>query len=558
MLRTLLISIAMLGVLKATPKSTAFVDAEVKFSEQNKISTNLVSSDRSEVCYEVNIPVATVSSEIDYLESNQSNEDLEWCQWARVDTTNGNTLIGGNNPNGNGTLGFNFAHPSQPSWLGYWVWIVSVNGGYVIYYNINLNRYLSADSIVILYQIHGTPYGGHSGTRWFTEVNGNRWNSPDTLYSGDWTWWRWQTNLNWWNFNSSYNNFKIGLDSTSTSELAIKRIYIYVYGVAPGATSWQRAILLFNDSWRWGNEDTVYKFWHRYGYWAAVGLRPGTPGTDWDLEFYGCRFQNYRARSQGGDGYLDFVIGDWNHNQCPESCGVKAYFFSGVVEGYHIEYEDSTETLNVGSNGPYTWESSDDRYEVLEVFDVFLNGGITYRFDLSVSGSAPTGIALFNSNGDTYYAPRSDAEVDTQVLGGHAIFDYPTPNDDRFGIVIYAETSGTGTYYVNITPIVGIEENYSHIGLPNSYVLFDNKPNPVKSVTVFSFQLPNASPVLLDIYDVKGSLVKRLIDNRMRAGINMVTWDGRDQNGSFVREGIYFYRLEAGEFIAIKKMVKVE
>jgi len=96
--------------------------------------------------------------------------------------------------------------------------------------------------------------------------------------------------------------------------------------------------------------------------------------------------------------------------------------------------------------------------------------------------------------------------------------------------------------------------NEVSIGLPNSFVLSQNYPNPFNPVTKINFALPSTLNVTLKIYDVSGKEVARLINNEIRnAGNYSVDFDG-----SKLSSGVYFYRLEAGSFTGIKKMMLVK
>jgi parallel beta-helix repeat protein len=93
-------------------------------------------------------------------------------------------------------------------------------------------------------------------------------------------------------------------------------------------------------------------------------------------------------------------------------------------------------------------------------------------------------------------------------------------------------------------------------GTPERFALLQNYPNPFNPETYISFALPVASPVSLKIYNVAGQLVKSLADGeQMSAGLHMVRWDGTNQTGEKVASGIYFYKMNAGDFQATKKMV---
>jgi flagellar hook assembly protein FlgD len=61
--------------------------------------------------------------------------------------------------------------------------------------------------------------------------------------------------------------------------------------------------------------------------------------------------------------------------------------------------------------------------------------------------------------------------------------------------------------------------------------------------------------VTLRVYDVSGRLVRTLVDGRQPEGVATATWDGRNDGGGRVASGVYFYRLEAGDTRATRRMV---
>jgi 5'-nucleotidase/UDP-sugar diphosphatase len=90
--------------------------------------------------------------------------------------------------------------------------------------------------------------------------------------------------------------------------------------------------------------------------------------------------------------------------------------------------------------------------------------------------------------------------------------------------------------------------------LPQAFELHQNYPNPFNPETQISFSLPEDGEVRLTIYNVLGQRVKVLLDEYQRAGTQTVVWDGRNEKGEEVSSGIYFYKLQVGEFVQTKKM----
>jgi len=108
-------------------------------------------------------------------------------------------------------------------------------------------------------------------------------------------------------------------------------------------------------------------------------------------------------------------------------------------------------------------------------------------------------------------------------------------------------------YSIEPEVMLGVGEGASR--LPKTFALFQNIPNPFGGNTVIKYALPEDVDVELVIYNVMGQRVRTLVRGRERAGYGGMKWDGRDDAGRRVGPGVYFYKLKAGEFEAIRKMV---
>ena len=86
-------------------------------------------------------------------------------------------------------------------------------------------------------------------------------------------------------------------------------------------------------------------------------------------------------------------------------------------------------------------------------------------------------------------------------------------------------------------------------------LLNPNYPNPFNPETNISFDMPQAGPARLDIYNVKGQLVKTLFDGTAAFGRNSMIWNGTDDSGSAVTSGVYFYRLTTTGHSETRKMM---
>lgn len=93
---------------------------------------------------------------------------------------------------------------------------------------------------------------------------------------------------------------------------------------------------------------------------------------------------------------------------------------------------------------------------------------------------------------------------------------------------------------------------------PQAFVLDQNYPNPFNPTTTIKYTIPKAGNVKIEIYDITGRLVTTLVNANQATGTYSVVWNGRNSSGQQVGSGIYLYRLQAKDFVAVKKMVMLK
>jgi len=172
-------------------------------------------------------------------------------------------------------------------------------------------------------------------------------------------------------------------------------------------------------------------------------------------------------------------------------------------------------------------------------------GTVTFREDQG-------GVSTYNS-----VTPDSDIySIESQLQ--HATLSR-TPSGYTFsGTYVTNTSSGPGNKYhsewfitVAITPyatptaVSNVANN-----VPNAYQLYANYPNPFNPTTMISYDIPTAGTVKLVVYDMLGREIETLVNQRQNAGKYGVTFDA-----SRLASGVYIYQLQAGTFVASKKLV---
>jgi len=143
---------------------------------------------------------------------------------------------------------------------------------------------------------------------------------------------------------------------------------------------------------------------------------------------------------------------------------------------------------------------------------------------------------------------------------------WPIPLDLRVGNTALVGTDGKPLGDLNwyseyaerwspevVGPVVGVEERSA--AKPTEFALEQNYPNPFNPVTNIRFTLPIAGNVKLCVYNMLGKEIKTLVDVHKTAGVYNVVWDGTNSAGHKIASGVYFYKLQMGSSVQMKKML---
>ncbi|MFA7028895.1 MAG: T9SS type A sorting domain-containing protein, partial [Candidatus Cloacimonadaceae bacterium] len=85
-----------------------------------------------------------------------------------------------------------------------------------------------------------------------------------------------------------------------------------------------------------------------------------------------------------------------------------------------------------------------------------------------------------------------------------------------------------------------------------------NYPNPFNPETTIRYSVKETVPVTIEIYNLKGQLVRTLVNEVKTAGNYSVIWNGRDSHNQPVSSGVYFYKMNAGKYSSTKKMIMMK
>jgi hypothetical protein len=209
---------------------------------------------------------------------------------------------------------------------------------------------------------------------------------------------------------------------------------------------------------------------------------------------------------------------------------------SGITEpsdnpGISFSYADGSLAFNF--TNPELLHSLKFSTSPADIFQVIHNGFIENGFYLQD----------FNSENESY----AFAHVNTTFGSLNVVFE---PNPENFTLQ-YSLNGVAGSAFIDVS-----SANAEVIIPQMQTALLPNYPNPFNPSTTLSFSLSEPTQtVSLEIYNLKGQLIKSLVSADLPAGRHTASWNGIDNNGQAVSSGIYFSRLHTPTFTQTRKML---
>jgi predicted CXXCH cytochrome family protein len=152
-------------------------------------------------------------------------------------------------------------------------------------------------------------------------------------------------------------------------------------------------------------------------------------------------------------------------------------------------------------------------------------------------------------------------------------FEATTPVGTTTGVVFVDNSVGEGNHYyyvvrgfdfsgnkgetssADINFLLGVNDQN---GIPTEFALMQNYPNPFNPTTNIKYQVPEAGNVSITIYNYLGQEILTLMNRYQDIGYYTIQWNGKDKSGNPVNSGIYIYKMKAGTYSSVKKMLLVK
>jgi len=167
--------------------------------------------------------------------------------------------------------------------------------------------------------------------------------------------------------------------------------------------------------------------------------------------------------------------------------------------------------------------------------------------NIIISWSTPT------TRGIASYSIFRDNEVIAEDIMASPYEDLDLPSGNYIYNVIAVYDGGWESEMSNNAFIMHTDTN--DLLKPVTTELTGNYPNPFNPTTTISFSTKAAGFVSVNIYNMKGQLVKKLVEGNLEAAYHNILWDGRDDSNKTVSSGIYFYKMKTTDYSATQKMI---
>ena len=296
---------------------------------------------------------------------------------------------------------------------------------------------------------------------------------------------------------------------------------------------------------------------------ADVFLHPDDASTTIDLpftfRFYGKDYDQFTVCTNGWISLGDVDDVDFYNVYIPAALGpaplIAPYWddLKGIRIGQDEDGVDIFQDMRMlywhdVANNRYIiqWNDAYNQYNLssLEKFQIFLypkdgeDGDIVFQYH-----------TVDNPGITTNYCTVG-IEDHTSTVGltyTHANHYPPTATPLQAGLAIKFTTTPPDNYVANddylLTPSVALEQNY---------------PNPFNPSTTIRFNLDRSQKARLDIFNLKGQLVKTLVNDNLEQGTHSIVFDGTDSKGNSLASGLYLYRLQTPNQSISRKMLLIK
>jgi hypothetical protein len=232
--------------------------------------------------------------------------------------------------------------------------------------------------------------------------------------------------------------------------------------------------------------------------------------------------------------------------------GLKAYTYDGAsfTNTANIDEGGSAEAVAIGPDGTVYLANHSMGLMAYEYTDTsFIPLGNVYVGGYATDVSVDTTGYIFSASGGGGLQAYTFADSTFTLVAEIDEFVHVSGVTDVPKGIVFAACGGEGMYAFDFSGIVvGMEDNFK--STPKNFTLFQNYPNPFNPTTTIEYDLPKASQVKIEIYNLLGKKIKTILDENKDAGNHKFVF-----NSNNLASGVYFFRIQAGKYSNSKKMI---
>jgi len=289
-----------------------------------------------------------------------------------------------------------------------------------------------------------------------------------------------------------------------------------------------------------------------------TGQTPPLTPIAWEALYY-CSRNNYLMHSNYENGFSDHSAGGLLRNLSKRRGYFGDYLADIPLENsLEVKYPDGT---RVRQAEIWIYQKQDNVISNVTKFRGYTDSLGYYTFPHQTAVQYAGGISVMSPFSTIYSEDPEVVGTNSTLFAriakgdsvGYQFFDIC-----EFNVAYWSGHTTAATYPLEVENWFIIPETGTNpftAGIPKSFRLFQNVPNPFNPETRILYHLPKRVMVSLTIYDITGREVKQLEGSEQSPGAYTVSWDGKNSFGQSVASGIYIYRLKAGEFQQSKKLI---
>ncbi len=313
---------------------------------------------------------------------------------------------------------------------------------------------------------------------------------------------------------------------------------------------------------------------HTGDYAARSGVIPGSTftqmqtyvdcGDGGDITFW------HKTSSQANGDYLRFYIGntqvgswsgetEWTQSSFPTGSGTVSFRWRYQTDASGSAGQDCAWVDDIVFPGGGSTEPLIVAAPTIVAVEMATPGQIIAPGYLFNQGGGNLNWSLSESASWLNISPTSGVVAPGEYVALNFDFNAFGLPDGTHQATVTINSDDPANPTINVLARLVLGEGSVAVGdqTPAAFALLGAVPNPFNPMTTVRFSLPESRHAVLAVYDVRGQLVRTLVDGVSAAGVNEVRWDGLDHAGRAMASGTYFARLKSGDQIGVMPLTLV-